>query len=121
MTAKELLPCPFCGGTANKVRIGNDYTKKRSVVITCTNKLCRTEQRTGAIHNSHDWCDEVATKKWNTRPVIAERMPTEEEAFKQKSAIIDKIGLKQSILLIDIFDVLTVYDKWFRSRMEEKK
>jgi hypothetical protein len=116
MTAKELLPCPFCGGTANKVRIGNDYTKKRSVVITCTNKLCRTEQRTGAIHNSHDWCDEVATKKWNTRPVIAERMPTEEEIQMhiEKTRFFDDTSS---------MDEQAFYEgaKWFRSRMEEKK
>jgi len=44
-------------------------------------------------------------------------MPTEEEAFKKKAELMDKIGLKQNILLMDIFDVLTTYDKWFRNRM----
>lgn len=66
-TAEELKPCPFCGGQPQITVRGNDYTKKRLVEIECTNKLCRTKQVTGAIHNSLEWCNEVAIKKWNKR------------------------------------------------------
>lgn len=60
-----LKHCPFCGGEATKIFIGNDATKKRSVEIKCI--VCFTKQVTGAIRNNHAWCDEVATKKWNNR------------------------------------------------------
>lgn len=61
----KLKSCPFCGGVAEKIFIGNEYTKKRSVKIKC--KKCFTYQITGAIIHDHDWCDKVATEKWNSR------------------------------------------------------
>ena len=65
MENNELKLCPFCGGEPKKIFIGNAYTKKRSVTIKCTK--CFTEQRTGAIHQDHEWCDMKATEKWNKR------------------------------------------------------
>lgn len=69
MKTKELLPCPFCGGEADKIFKGNDYTKKRSVTIKCTK--CFTEQRTGAIQNNLEWCDASAIKRWNQRTQLS--------------------------------------------------
>jgi Zn finger protein HypA/HybF involved in hydrogenase expression len=77
ITKGELLPCPFCGGKAEKIFIGNDYTKKRSVHIKCT--VCHTEQRTGAIVRSHQWCDYTATEKWNLRSVPSELLRQRDE------------------------------------------
>ena len=62
----ELKTCPFCGGRAEKKRIGNDYTRKRSIEIRCTQ--CRVKRVDGAIRHGFDWLDEVATKNWNQRP-----------------------------------------------------
>lgn len=64
-TADELLPCPFCGGEPEFITIGNDYTKKRSAEITCTN--CRVKRTTGAIRQSLEWCGRKAIKAWNDR------------------------------------------------------
>jgi Restriction alleviation protein Lar len=61
----KLLPCPFCGGIPNIIRIGNEHTKKRSVEVKCP--ICYTIQKTGAIRFSLDWCENVAVEKWNKR------------------------------------------------------
>ena len=65
MEEAELLPCPFCGGEPEKLWIGNDFTKKRSVNIKCTK--CFTEQRTSTIRFDHAQCDKWAIEKWNER------------------------------------------------------
>lgn len=61
----NLLPCPFCNSNVEKIFIGNDYTKKRSVVIKC--KTCCLEMSISALKNNHRWCEEEITKKWNKR------------------------------------------------------
>lgn len=61
----DLLPCPFCGGHAEIITVGNDFTKKRSAEVKC--KSCFTKQVTGAIRNSIEWCIETAIAKWNKR------------------------------------------------------
>ena len=61
----ELKPCPFCGGKAKKIFIGNDFTKKRSIEIKCTN--CRIKRTDAAIRHNHEWLDKIATEAWNTR------------------------------------------------------
>lgn len=61
----ELKPCPFCGGAAKKVLIGNDYTKTRKVEIKCT--VCPTTQRIAAIRQNHSWLENSAVERWNER------------------------------------------------------
>jgi len=61
----ELKPCPFCGGEAELITRGNQYTKKRSAEIECGK--CHTKQITGAIRGTIEWCKETAIKKWNNR------------------------------------------------------
>jgi hypothetical protein len=94
MTAEiQLLPCPFCGGSAVKKFIGNDYTRKRSVEIKCTK--CFTKQVTGAIRNTMAWCEEQAIKQWNTR---------EHSALKEQEVIYciaEKDGLAQFVFYND--------------------
>ena len=63
----ELKPCPFCGGVAEMKRQGNDYTKKRRIVVRCP--ACRLERADAAIHHSMEWLEGVATKNWNHRPI----------------------------------------------------
>lgn len=63
----SLLPCPFCGGEAQLKRVGNDHTKKRAVHIGCSTFGCTIEMRVAAIRYGHDWCEDKAREKWNTR------------------------------------------------------
>lgn len=65
MTREELKPCPFCGGKAERGFVGNDFTKSRKVEIECTE--CHARMVVGAIRNTHEWCDETVTKRWNDR------------------------------------------------------
>ena len=63
----ELKPCPFCGGDADVKYVGNDHTKKRAVHIGCSTVGCTVEIRVAALKFSHDWCEEKAVGRWNTR------------------------------------------------------
>ena len=63
--ADGLLPCPFCGGSAEMTFKGNDYTRKKSVTIKCSN--CRAQRTDGAIRYSHEWCAKKAISYWNQR------------------------------------------------------
>ena len=60
-----MLQCPFCGAEPEMMQIGNDYTKKRSVVIKCNR--CRIQRKDSALRNSMDWLVDVAVKQWNQR------------------------------------------------------
>lgn len=62
---EELLPCPFCGGEAKKALIGNDYTKKRSVEVKCTQ--CFVKRVTAGIRSNHEQLNIWATEAWNKR------------------------------------------------------
>jgi hypothetical protein len=63
--SEELKSCPFCGGKAEKIFIGNENTKKRSIKIKCSK--CRINIVNAALHHSHEWLDELSTKAWNKR------------------------------------------------------
>lgn len=63
----KLKPCPLCCGVSFIRRIGNDMTKSRRAVVKCGS--CGLELRVGAIRNSLDWCETVATERWNTRTI----------------------------------------------------
>lgn len=59
----ELASCPFCGGDAELILRGNEFTKKRSAEILC-NK-CNVVMTVGAIRNSLEWCTKIVAEKWN--------------------------------------------------------
>ena len=61
----DLLPCPFCGGTPDIMRQGNNYTKRRRIVIRCPK--CRIERADAAIKHGMDWLEKIAVKNWNQR------------------------------------------------------
>jgi hypothetical protein len=63
----DLLPCPFCGGKAVKKFIGNEYTKKRSVEITCSTFGCTVTIKQSALYHSHEWLNEKTAARWNRR------------------------------------------------------
>ncbi len=60
-----LKPCPFCGAEPKATHIGNERTKKRSVIIKCPK--CRIERKDSAMQFDFDWLEKVAAEHWNTR------------------------------------------------------
>ena len=62
--ARELKPCPFCGGEATISLKGNAHSK-RSVVVKCSG--CRYERKDSALRYGHDWLLSVAVTAWNRR------------------------------------------------------
>lgn len=61
----ELLPCPFCDSSPHITQIGNNVTKKRSVIIKC--KKCGVQMKTSALIFDVEWCQKDVSKKWNQR------------------------------------------------------
>lgn len=62
-----LLPCPFCGEEPIMETVGNDYTRKRSLVIKCSNVDCRATMTNGAILHGFRWLEDVSIEAWNRR------------------------------------------------------
>ena len=60
-----LKPCPFCGGDAEGQHIGNDHTKKRTIIIKCP--TCQIERTVSTLHHDFKWLENVAAKSWNQR------------------------------------------------------
>jgi len=83
---KELKACPFCGGEPQLKVIGNDYTKKRSVLIRCPK--CRIQVTNSALRNSMEWLIDISIKEWNTRT-----SPPHSEAVKLLTRVKEWRGL----------------------------
>lgn len=64
----DLLPCPFCGSQPKLQYIGNEWSKKRSIIIKCPE--CRITRTDSTIRFCFDWLEEVVKKGWNTRKEI---------------------------------------------------
>lgn len=65
-TTKELYECPFCGGEPEVRHNGNDYLRKKEIVIKC--RKCRATRTDAALRHGFDWLEDVAVKAWNQRP-----------------------------------------------------
>lgn len=65
--ADELLPCPFCGHIPELLFIGNDFTKKRSVEIKCTNFLCGIHRISSGIKSGSKQLALWSIEAWNKR------------------------------------------------------
>lgn len=64
-----LRPCPFCGGSAEMLHIGNEriQRKNKSIKIKCRGR-CRTEQVNACTQRfDFTWLEDVAIAHWNTR------------------------------------------------------
>lgn len=93
----ELKKCPFCNNEPELIKIGNEFTRRRCVKIKCTR--CHTEQRTGAINQTLEWCEEIAINKWNMR--VQEKIIKEKcyEIFKNCYPNLDAFGhIKKQML-----------------------
>jgi Lar family restriction alleviation protein len=60
-----LLPCPFCGGNAYQVQIGNAFTKSRGYEVGCKN--CRVKITDMVITHDLEWIRPKNIANWNTR------------------------------------------------------
>lgn len=63
----ELLPCPFCGGGAEIVQIGNEHTKSRGFEVRCGTWGCATKKRAMVIRQPLEKAREFAIAAWNRR------------------------------------------------------
>lgn len=61
----KLLPCPFCGGKAELLFIGNNYTKNRKADVHCTK--CRMGNINATLRQSSEWIAKITIDKWNSR------------------------------------------------------
>lgn len=64
---ENLLRCPFCGSEPKLIFIGNDYSKKRTVEIKCTNIDCRATMINSSIRSTSKQLATWSIDKWNRR------------------------------------------------------
>jgi len=65
--ARELLPCPFCGGEATLRMIGNVHST-RKCVVKCSG--CRYERTDAALRYGDEWLLKTAIAAWNRRSAM---------------------------------------------------
>src|SRR5258708_4747518 len=75
----RLLPCPFCGGEAYQVQIGNAATKSRGYEIGCRD--CRVKITDMVIRKDLDWIKPRNIANWNKRPGSAAQPPRGRDHF----------------------------------------
>tara|TARA_R110002126_G_scaffold36851_1_gene111733 strand:+ start:3236 stop:3493 length:258 start_codon:yes stop_codon:yes gene_type:complete len=66
--APELKICPFCGGEATKIHIGNEHVKKQSCQISCVS--CNMKMISSILNRSgfsYEWIEQKVTDRWNQR------------------------------------------------------
>lgn len=68
---EALLPCPFCGGAAEIVQIGNEATRKRGFEARCLTWGCATKKRAMVIRQPLEKARGFAITAWNTRASLA--------------------------------------------------
>jgi len=65
--ARELLPCPFCGGEATLRMIGNVHST-RKCVVKCSG--CRYERTDAVLRYGDEWLLKTAIAAWNRRTAL---------------------------------------------------
>ncbi|WP_447896799.1 Lar family restriction alleviation protein [Stenotrophomonas acidaminiphila] len=65
--ARELLPCPFCGGEATLRMIGNVHST-RKCVVKCSG--CRYERTDAVLRYGDEWLLKTAIAAWNRRSAM---------------------------------------------------
>lgn len=61
----NIMDCPFCGGSVDVIRMGNNYTKRRSITLKCNR--CRVSLTNSGIRMTLEELVEVSTIQWNQR------------------------------------------------------
>lgn len=64
---EQLKPCPFCGGEAEYIKVGNTHMGVKEATIKC--KLCKMQYRQKFSKKRFDfeWIDDVMIGAWNRR------------------------------------------------------
>lgn len=65
--ARELLPCPFCGGEATLRMVGNVRSTRRCIVK-CSG--CRYQRIDAALRYGDEWLLNTAIAAWNRRTAL---------------------------------------------------
>ena len=81
-TYDALLPCPFCGGEAELLFIGNSYTKSRKAEIKC--KKCYARIINAALKHGSEWVAKHSIDDWNKRE---SNLPSVGEIIDQLSSV----------------------------------
>lgn len=63
----RLKSCPYCGGEAEIVQIGNEVTPKRGFEVRCLTWGCSTKKRAMVIRQPLEKARGFAVAAWNTR------------------------------------------------------
>lgn len=87
----DLLPCPFCGGTAELLQIGNEVTPKRGFEVKCETWGCRTTKRAMVIRQPLEKARGFAIASWNTRA------PTEARGYEIEDIVQMRDGTKAGL------------------------
>lgn len=117
----ELKKCPFCGGKAEVICIGNNFTKKRSAQIKCT--YCKSRgAEVGAIRNDIEWCIKTASLKWNERTLSGVPLPEDYVPIKSVlfSHSVEQIEADFGLLnLLSITSKMGVLSNHYLAKKEE--
>jgi Lar family restriction alleviation protein len=81
----DLKPCPFCGGSAEVVQIGNEATPKRGFEVRCLTWGCATKKRAMVIRQPIEMAREFAVAAWNRRAASAELAEAYEALARRKA------------------------------------
>ena len=65
--ARELLPCPFCGGEATLTMVGNVHST-RKCIVKCSG--CRYQRTDAALRYGDEWLRNTAIAAWNRRVAL---------------------------------------------------
>lgn len=65
---EDLKPCPFCGGMAELRIVGNEFTKSKGAMISCSR--CHIKKTVKVIYRSMDWARGRVIISWNTRAAL---------------------------------------------------
>jgi len=76
LPAIELLPCQLCGGTPKVTHIGTTNTKRRSIIIRCSDPQCMEARLDAHVRLSFDDLEVMAARWWNHRPDDPQKIMT---------------------------------------------
>lgn len=106
----RLLPCPFCGGSAEISQIGNDHTKSRGFEVKCMTWGCGTKKRAMVIRLPLGSARGFAVEAWNRRPTLTERDGLGEALL--SSVLLEALkalleGCEHADMLGELYDTVT--------------
>lgn len=89
---EALRECPFCGGSAEIVQIGNEVTAKRGFEVRCLTWGCATKKRALVIRQPLEKAREYAVKAWNARHEPA-LLPAPDAGWREILGMISRMAI----------------------------